>query len=122
MGRRRGPRLESGLPRGGLGKCGWLPSLGSFAVAWLAPAAPAAVACWLAVPLCVWCALGLRRDGLAGEVLDHYVDDESLDCMELLSGNWEHPVRRQSNGMIFLGVLGGVIATCRYVSGWGPLA
>jgi hypothetical protein len=79
------------------------------------------VACLLALPLCVWCALGLRKDDAAGEGSDHYVDEESLDWMGLLSGDFEHPVRRQSNGMIALGALACGIAGCRWLFGWGPL-
>jgi hypothetical protein len=121
MKRQRGPRLTNGVPRGGLGRLGWFPSLGSFALACFVPAAIAFVACLLLIPICVWCAVGLRRDDVAGEYVDHYVDDESLDLKEMLSGNFEHPVRRQSSAMVFFGVLGSVIAGCRWLWGWGPL-
>jgi hypothetical protein len=110
------------LPRGGLGQLGWAPSLGSFAAAWFLRADLAAFAGLLAVPFCVWCALGLRADDATGEGSDPYVDEESLDWKELLSGNFEHPVRRQSNAMIALSVLGCAIALCRWRFGWGPLA
>ena len=48
MGRRRGPRLKHGLPRGGLGQLGWLPSLGSCAAALFLPVPFAVLACLLA--------------------------------------------------------------------------
>src|SRR5262245_56615524 len=111
-----------GLPRGGLGHIGWLPSLGSFAAAWFARADLAVFAGLVAVPSCVWCALGLRSDEAAGEASDHYVDEESLGWKELLSGNFEHPVRRHSSVMVALCVLGCAIALCRWRFGWGPLA
>jgi hypothetical protein len=101
---------------------GWLPALGSLAAAFLAPADLAAVAGLLAVPLCVWCALGLRKDDQAGEASDYYVDDESWDWKEALSGNFAHPVRRHSNGMIVLAALGCTIAVLRWLNGSGPLA
>jgi hypothetical protein len=122
MRRRRGPRFKNGLPRGGLGRVGWVPCLGSFAAAWFVRADLALWVGLLAVPVCIWCALGLRKDDAAGEVPDHYVDDESWDWKELLSGNIEHPVRRQSNVMVALGVLACVIAWCRWWFGWGPFA
>jgi hypothetical protein len=122
MGGRRGLRFEHGLPRGGLGRLGWAAALGSFAAAWFVPADWAVGAGLLAVPVCVWCALGLRADDAAGEGSDHYVDEESLDWKELLFGNFEHPVRRQSTGMIALSVFGCVIALCRWHFGWGPFA
>jgi hypothetical protein len=75
-----------------------------------------------AIPPVIWLALGLRRDDDAGETSDHYVDEESFDLRELLSGNFEHPVRRQSTVMIALAVLACVIAWWRWVAGWGPLA
>ena len=122
MGRKRGLRFKNGIPRGGLGRLGWIPSLGSLAAACFVRADLAFWVGLLALPVCVWCALGLRADDTAGEVSDHYVDDESLDWKELLSGNFEHPVRRHSNVMIAFGVLGCVIALCRWRFGWGPLA
>src|SRR5262245_24767545 len=122
MGRKRGLRLKQGLPRGGLGRLGWIPSLGSFAAACLVRADLAALVGLLAAPVCVWCALGLRADEAAGEVSDHYVDDESLDWKDLLSGNFEHPVRRHSNAMIALCVLACAVALCGWRFGWGPLA
>jgi hypothetical protein len=122
MRRKRGPRLKRGLPRGGLGRLGWLPALGSVAAALLLRADLAVLACLLAVPVCAWCAAGLRKDDSAGEVEDHYVDEESLDWKELLFGNFEHPLRRRSNGMIVLGVLACVIAGFRWLFGWGPPA
>ena len=115
-------RLDNGLPRGGLGRLGWIPSLAAFAAAWFVRPDLAAFVGLLAVPVCLWCALGLRADEAAGEVSDHYVDDESLDWKELLSGNFEHPVRRQSNVMMAIGVLGFAIALCRWLYGCGPLA
>jgi hypothetical protein len=81
------------------------------------------VALWaslLAVPVCVWCALGLRKDDAAGEVSDYYVDEESYSLKEMLSGNFEHPVRRGSNALVFIGVLACVIAWSRWWFGWGP--
>jgi hypothetical protein len=122
MRRKRGPRLQHGLPRGGLGRLGWLPSLGSVAAACFLRADLAVVACLLAVPCCVWCALGLRKDDAAGEVSDHYVDERSLNWKELLWGNFEHPVRRRSNAMITFSVLACLIAWCRWLFDWGPLA
>lgn len=122
MGRRQGVRFRNGLPRGGLGYLGWIPGLGSFAVAWLVRADIAIPACLLVVPVCVWCALGLRKDDSAGELSDHYVDDESINWTELMSGNFEYQVRRQSNGLILLGVASFLIALCRWWFGWGPLA
>ena len=122
MGRKRGLRFRKGLPRGGLGQLGWIPALGSLAAAWFVRADMATFTGLLAVPVCIWCALGLRADDTAGEVSDYYVDDESLDWKELLSGNFEHPVRRESNAMITIGVLACVISGCRWVFGWGPFA
>jgi hypothetical protein len=122
MGRKRGLRVRHGLPRGGLGQLGWAPLIGALAATWFAHAELAAAVSVLAVPLCVWCALGLRADDAAGEAADHYVDDESLDWKELLSGNFEHPVRRQSTVMIVLSVLVCVLALCRWRYGWGPFA
>jgi hypothetical protein len=122
VGRRRGPRLRKGLPRGGLGWLGWLPALGALACAVLTRADVATLVSFLAVPVCVWCALGLRKDDQAGEICDFGVDEESWDWKELLSGNFEHPVRRQSNGMIFLAVLAFAVACCRWLFGWGPFA
>ena len=121
MGRRRGPRIKNRLPRGGLGWLGWIPALGSFAAAWFARTDVPILVCALAIPLCVWCALGLRKDDSAGESSDHYVDEESWVWSELLAGNFENPVRRQSNGMVLLGVLGLALALCRWLFGWGPL-
>jgi hypothetical protein len=115
-------RFKRGLPRGGLGHVGWLPALGSLAAAFFLRADLASLAGLLAVPLCVWCALGLRKDDEAGEISDHYVDEESVDWKELLLGNFEHPVRRQSNAMITVGLLACAIACCRWLFGWGPLA
>jgi hypothetical protein len=114
--------LRKGLPRGGLGQVGWIVALGALAVAWIVRADVALLVGLLALLLCVWCALGLRKDDQAGEVSDFYVDDESVSWRELLAGNWEHPVRRRSNGMIFLGVLGCAIAWCRWHFGWGPFS
>jgi hypothetical protein len=48
MGRKRGLRFENGLPRGGLGRLGWIPSLGSFAAACFVRADLAALAGLLA--------------------------------------------------------------------------
>jgi hypothetical protein len=122
MGRRRGPRLRKGLPRGGLGWLGWLPALTALGCACLTRADVATVVSFLVVPVCVWCALGLRRDDQMGEISDFCVDEESWDLKELLSGNFEHPVRRGSNGMIFLAVVACGIACCRWLFGWGPVA
>src|SRR5262245_30409105 len=108
--RKRRLRLKHGLPRGGLGQAGWLPSLGSFAAAYFLRADVASFVGLLAIPICVWCAVGLRADEAAGEGSDHYVNDESLDCMELLSRNFEHPVRRHSTVLIALCLLACVIA------------
>lgn len=121
MKRKRGPRFRKGLPRGGLGRLGWIPSLGSLAVAWFVRPDLATLAGLLAVPVCVWCGLGLRADEAAGEVSDHYLDEDSFDWKEMLSGNFEHPVRRSSNAMIALAVLACAIALCRWHFGWGPL-
>jgi hypothetical protein len=122
MARRRDWRLHRGLPRGGLGRIGWVPALAATAAGFLAQADLAALTGSLVVPLCVWCALGLRKDDQAGELSDYYVDDESLDWKEALSGNFTNPVRRHSNGMIVLAGLGCAIAWCRWLFGFGPLA
>ena len=121
MGRKRGPRFRRGLPRGGLGQLGWLPSLGSLAAACFLQTELALIVSLSSFPFSVWCALGLRRDDAAGEISDHYVDTESLSWKEMLSGNFEHPVRRQSTGMIAVGVLACGIAWSRWFFGWGPL-
>jgi hypothetical protein len=121
MGRRRGPRLKNGLPRGGLGWIGWVPALASLAVALLVRVDVALGATLLALPVCVWCMVGLRRDAAAGEVMDHYVDDDSFNWAEMLSGNFEHPVRRQSHGLLLFGLLGCAVALARWVFGWGPV-
>jgi hypothetical protein len=122
MGRKRSLRFRKGLPRGGLGRLGWVPALGSLAAAWFLRADMATFMGLLTVPVCIWCALGLRADDTAGEVSDYYVDDESLDWTGLLSGNFEQPVRRESNAMITLSVLACVISGCRWLFGWGPFA
>src|SRR5262245_20309095 len=117
MGRRRGPRLKNYLPRGGLGWIGWIPALGSLAAALLVRVDVALGTTLLAFPVCVWCMLGLRRDAAAGEIEDQYVDDESVNWTELLSGNYEHPVRRGSNGLLLLSLLGCAIALGRWYFG-----
>jgi hypothetical protein len=78
--------------------------------------------CLLAAPVCVWCALGLRKDDAAGELSDHYVDEDSLDWNELLDGNFQYKVRRSSNVLTAICVLACVIAWCRWLFGWGTLA
>ncbi|HZY87785.1 MAG TPA: hypothetical protein VFE78_23315 [Gemmataceae bacterium] len=122
MGRRRGPRLQKGLPRGGLGQFGWAPALGTPAAAFFLRPDLVALAGVLAFPLCVWCALGLRQDEWAGEGQDHYVDEDSVEWGELLLGNIVHPERRQSTVMIVFCLLGCLVAVCRWWFGWGPVA
>jgi hypothetical protein len=121
MGRRRGLRLQRGLPRGGLGRVGWVPCLGALAAAFLVRADVAAVVGALAFPLCVWCALGLRQDDWAGEVHDHYVDEESVELGELLFGNIVYKERRHSNTMLVICLLACLVAWCRWWFGWGPV-
>lgn len=121
MGRRQGLRFKNGLPRGGLGWIGYLPALGSLAAALFLQADIAVGVTVLVLPICVWCMLGLRSDAAEGEVEDHYVDDDSVNWTELLSGNFEHPVRRQSTGLLLLGLLACAIALARWHFGWGPL-
>src|SRR5262245_12700165 len=75
---RRDPRLKNGLPRGGLGWAGWVAALGSLAAALLLRADVAIGATLLALPVCVWCMLGLRRDAAAGEVVDPDTSDSFL--------------------------------------------
>jgi hypothetical protein len=122
MAKKRGPRLKKGLPRGGLGLIGFVPALLSLGLALFVRADVAALVCVLLVGACVWCALGLRKDDASGEVADGYVDEESFSFRELLAGNWEHPLRRRSNGILACGALGLGIALCRLLFGWGPLA
>jgi hypothetical protein len=52
---------------------------GFLAAALFVRADVAVAATLLALPVCIWCMLGLRRDAAAGEVMDHYVDDESVN-------------------------------------------
>jgi hypothetical protein len=122
MERKHGPRLKHGLPRGGVGRLGWVAALGSLALACFVRADVASIVGVLAFPVSVWCALGLRADDASGEVSDHYVDEESFDWKEMLSGDFVHPVRRASNWMIGIGMLALAIALCRWHFGWGALA
>ncbi len=121
MGRRRGLRVRKGLPRGGLGRVGWLPCLAALATAFLVRADVAAVVGALALPLCVWCALGLRRDDQAGEVSDYYIDDHAVEWGELLWGNIVYKERRHSNTILVICLLGCLVAWCRWWFGWGPV-
>jgi hypothetical protein len=119
--KKRGIRLKKGLPRGGLGLLGYLFAGASLMMAFYVRSEFAVWLCLLMLPVCIWCALGLRKDDDAGEVSDLYVDEESLSFTELLAGNVENPVRRKSNGLIVLCVIGIMIALCRYVFGWEPM-
>ena len=121
MARRRGIRIKKGLPRGGLGHAGSLVGLASLAVALFVRADVAVTVCVLLLPVCIWCGLGLRKDASAGEISDEWIDDESLDWRELLSGNFESPVRRHSTGIVVLASAALVIAVCRLSFGWGPV-
>jgi hypothetical protein len=119
--KRKRPRFKHGLLRGGLGRMGWVPSLGSFAAAWFVRPDIVLYAGLVTIPICIWCALGLRADHSAGERSDFYVDDESYDLKEMVSGDLVHPVRRHSNAMIFFCVLGCLIALCRQRFAVGPI-
>lgn len=121
MGRRRGLRVRKGLPRGGLGRVGWLPCLGALATAFLVRADVASLVGVLALPLCVWCALGLRKDDRVGEVSDFYVDDHSVELGELLWGNIVYKERRHSTTMLVICLVGCLVAWCRWWFGWGPV-
>ncbi|MFO0809711.1 MAG: hypothetical protein U0746_13890 [Gemmataceae bacterium] len=59
----------------------------------------------LALLFFVWCALGLRSNA-AGDASDHYVDDDSCDWKELVSGNFVNQVQRESRAIVSLNVLG----------------
>ncbi len=115
MGKRCGLRFVNGLPRGGLGHLGIVPAVGSVVLSLFVRAELAVLLCLAALPICIWSALGLRRDDAAGEVLDHYEDGHSYSLSGLLFGELEHPVRRRSNGIIALAVLGLGIAACRFL-------
>jgi hypothetical protein len=95
MRRMRRFRIVHGLPRGGLGRVGWAPSLAAVVAALVAHTGVAAAVGLLCLPLCVWCAAGLRRDDAAGEASDWYSARWHLSLL----GEWE-PTRRRSTAMV----------------------
>jgi hypothetical protein len=108
--KKRGPRFKAWLPRGGLGFAGFG---GPVAVVLCSVLADARVALGVAaanVLLCVWCAVGLRRDDAAGEVADRYTTSgRGLRLMDMLSGQWESE-RRISTDLILTSLLVLVLA------------
>jgi hypothetical protein len=115
------PRLQHGLPRGGMGYLGLPLGLVSSLSAWRFDGVAPLVLAGLACPACLWLGLGLRSDGLCGEAADEIV--------------WESPRRydwfrlydnvclifRLSNCTILLGLAGLLIAVWRLThSGLSP--
>jgi hypothetical protein len=121
VGENHWPRINGWLPRGGLGLVGFAPATAALLCSLRADAGLAisiAVCCLL---VCGWCAAGLRRDDAAGEVADRYTArGRGVRLMDVLSGQFESQ-RRLSSDIIFVSLLGLVIAGLRYLCGWGPL-
>lgn len=66
------PRIEGGLPRGGLGYLGLAVCAGVFAFTRLHGGSESIVIAWAAILMCSWLAMGLRFDDR---------DDESIDVV-----------------------------------------
>jgi hypothetical protein len=110
------PRLERGLPRGGLGYLGFLIGVAALiAAAWLD--GPAAIlAAGLAAPLCLWMGLGLRSDSRHGEAIDHVVfeGDYRRGAGYDRRAGYRRSEHRLSNEMILLGVASLAVAVWRH--------
>ncbi len=120
MRRKRGRRLANGLPRGGLGHVGWVPTMGSLAVAWVLRPEYSAITGLLLIPLCVWFALGLRADDAAGEISDHFEINVPFSGEDTPSAMSDEPIRRWSTLMICISVFSCVGAMFRWWFGWWP--
>lgn len=100
MAGKRWPRIRKWLPRGGLGLIGYGISAGAFVCALLIQAWIALLVAGFSLPLCIWCAVGLRRDEAAEEIADQYVArGDSVRLLDMLSGQFES-VRRMSNDIL----------------------
>jgi hypothetical protein len=72
---KRRPRIERGLPRGGLGYLGLAVCAGVFAFTRIRGGAESIVTAWAAVPFCVWLAIGLRIDDRHDESIDVVIEE-----------------------------------------------
>jgi hypothetical protein len=77
-----GIRISHGLPRGGLGYAGLASTLGAFVTAATTPPWIALLTTAVAVPLAIWCGLGLRRDSDDDEAYDLIVWTDTPDMDE----------------------------------------
>src|SRR4051812_6239779 len=69
------PRIERGLPRGGLGYLGLVVCAGVFAFTRIRGGAESIATAWAAVPFCVWLAIGLRVDDRLDESIDVVIEE-----------------------------------------------
>lgn len=69
------PRIEKGLPRGGLGYLGLAICGCVFAFTRLHDGSESVVVAWAAVPLCVWLAIGLHIDDRHDESIDVLIEE-----------------------------------------------
>ena len=69
------PRIERGLPRGGLGYLGLAVCAGVFAFTRFHGGAESIVTAWAAVPFCVWLAIGLHVDDRLDESIDVVIEE-----------------------------------------------
>src|SRR3954454_23653462 len=69
------PRIEKGLPRGGLGYLGLAVCICVFAVTRFRGGTESVVVAWAAVPVCVWLAIGLRIDDRYDESIDVVIEE-----------------------------------------------
>ena len=100
------PRIQHGLPRGGMGYLGLpLGLVSSLSAWWLDGVAPPVIAC-LACP--AWLGLGLRADGLGGEAADEVIWESPRRYDWFRVHDNVRMVFRLSNCTILLG-LGGLI-------------
>src|SRR5262249_3102862 len=106
-------RLEHGLPRGGIGYLGLLLSPASALAAYhLDGLMPLVFAC-LVCPICLWLGLGLRADGLSGELADETIIEEphKFDVLRLRDN--VVTIFRCSTAIILIGFAAPIIAALR---------
>jgi hypothetical protein len=108
-------RIQSGLPRGGIGYAGVPLGVAALIVASKFGPTDALSVAALAVPLCLWLGMGLRLDGDDDEMTDQVII-ESRQRYDFLGvkENWIS-IFRLSTGVILLGLASLVVAIWRWM-------
>ena len=106
------PRIERGLPHGGLGYVGLAVCGGVFMFTRFCGGTESIRVAWAAVPLCVWLAIGLRIDDQNDESIDVVIEEvrPRLLGRKWIEGETRVLVWRISTGIVLLAALNVMLA------------